>query len=116
MNDHSDNTPNYDPDNSRPLNEDDLVLECFCMRRGTGVVCPSPALPPSGEGAGDVGDVNNDISLLTPKRRRTNLLPLAGGLEGGTIIPIERIQPGDYVFMLTRRNPSLYHPSKLPGC
>src|SRR5438093_1294568 len=24
--------------------------------------------------------------------------PQAGGLEGGTIIPIERIQPGDYVF------------------
>ena len=27
----------------------DLVADCFCVRRGTGVVCPSPALPAGGK-------------------------------------------------------------------
>jgi len=60
----------------------DLVLDPTCVRKGTGVYAPTPALPVNGEGE--------------------NLPPFTGGAEGG-LTPIDSLRPGDWVLGHDRR-------------
>jgi adenine-specific DNA-methyltransferase len=61
-----------------------LVFDPVCVREGTRVWVPTPALPASGEGAGAEVEVRP---------------PVHGGIEGGRahLVPIEDLRPGDLV-------------------
>lgn len=68
----------------------DLVLDPTCVRKGTGVWCsPSPALPIHGEGAPCSPRVRGDERGAGPRVR--------GDERGARLVPIETIQPGDWV-------------------
>ncbi|GBC95530.1 hypothetical protein HRbin16_01320 [bacterium HR16] len=95
----------------------DLVLDPTCVRKGTGVwVSPTPSLPARGEGAISSPRLEDDGwpdpsprlrgdyrgSDPSPRLPEDDSCPnpsprLRGDDRGATLLPIESIQPGDYV-------------------
>ncbi|MER3417529.1 MAG: hypothetical protein C4297_15205, partial [Gemmataceae bacterium] len=70
----------------------DLVFDPTCVRKGTGVLAPTPSLPAGGEGA--------IPPPSTGEARRGATPPTSTGeaRRGAVIIPIEQITPGQYVY------------------
>jgi len=72
----------------------DLVFDPTCVRRGTRVLAPTPALPVDGEGACVPPPSTGEV------RRGETSAPFTEEVRrGGTItfVPIECLQPGDFV-------------------
>ncbi|MBC7233981.1 MAG: DUF559 domain-containing protein [Chloroflexi bacterium] len=95
--------------------EGDLVADFFCVRKGTRVWVPLPTSPVNGGGAlradgggalrADGGGASSsyggvsrlDVSVDSLPDASRDSLPDVGEGWGGVLIPIENLQPGDWV-------------------
>ena len=85
-------------------NEGDLVADFFCVRKGTRVLVPPPNLPRqrgrNPDSLPDVGEGWGGVSSLPVDGEGwggVSSLPVDGEGWGGVYIPIECLQPGDWV-------------------